>query len=154
MSIPPNIDRFNKATLLVLDKLYQAFPVPIELSASKVAMDTLPQDATYDESFQTLEPIYWTIVFLRNEGFIEYGQSTQDGTTFFQAKLTTKSLALLGQIPSALEPQISVSDTVRGVVKGGIKEASAEVVKKVVESIITNTPSLVSFGQSIASSMQ
>ena len=154
MSVPPNIDRFNKTTLLVLDKLYLAFPIPIEISASKVAMDTLPSDAEYDESFKTIEPVYWTIEFLRKEGFIEYSEATLDGTTFVQARLTTKSLALLGQVPSALEPQVSVSDKVRGVVKGGIKEASAEAVKKVVESLFTNAPTLVSLGQSIAGATQ
>jgi hypothetical protein len=147
MSLPPNIDRFNKATLVVFDKLYQAFPVPVELSASKIAMDTLPPDATFDESFQSIEPVFYTIEFLRKEGFIEYGQHTQDGTTFFQAQLTTKSLALLGQTPSALEPQVSVGDNIRSLVKGGIKEVGSEAAKKAVELLFTHGPSLLFLGQ-------
>lgn len=154
MSTPSNIDRFNKTTLLVLDKLYQEFPIPIELSASKIAMDTLPPDATYDESFEAVEPIFWTIKFLKNEGFIDYGDSTIDGMTFYQVRLTSKSLTLLSKIPSSLQPHLSISDNVRGVVKGGIKEASAEVVKKVVESIFNNAPTLASLGQSIVGAMQ
>lgn len=154
MAVPANIDRFNKVTLVVLDTLYQSFPVPIELNTAKIAMETLPENADYDESFQASEPVFWTIEFLKKEGFIEYSDSTCDGTTFVQARLTTKSLAMLGQSPSALEPQISISDKVRGVVKGGIKEASAEAIKKVVESIFNNAPSLVSLGQTIVGAAQ
>ena len=86
MAVPPKIDRFNKATLVVFDALYQAFPVPLDLSASKIAMETLPPYATFDESFQSIEPVFHTIEFLRKEGFIEYGDRTLDGTTFLQAR--------------------------------------------------------------------
>lgn len=151
MSVPPNIDRFNKATLLVFDKLYQAFPVPIELSASKIAMDTLPTDATVEESFQNIEPVFYTIEFLQKEGFIEYGEHTHDCTTFYQARLTSKSLALLGQTPSALEPQVSISEKIRSLLKGGIKEVSSEAAKKAVDLLFTHGPSLLSIGQSAAS---
>jgi hypothetical protein len=133
MSLPPNIDRFNKATLLVFDTLYLAFPVPIELSASKIAMDTLPPDAEFEESFQSIEPVFHTIEFLRKEGFIEYSEHLLSETTFLEARLTSKSLALLGQTPSALEPQTSVADTLRGLLKGGIKNVGSEAAKKAVE---------------------
>lgn len=149
MSVPPNIDRFNKAALLVFDTLYLAFPVPVNLDAKKIAMDTLPPDASFDESFQSIEPVYHTIKFLQKEGFIEYSDSTLDATTFIQAQLTTKSLALLGQTPSALEPQVSISDRIRAVVKGGLKEASSEAAKKAIELLFTHAPSLLSIGQGI-----
>lgn len=151
MSIPPNIDRFNKAALLVFDKLYQTFPVPIELSASKIAMDTLPSDATFDESFQSIEPVFYSIEFLQKEGFIEYGDATLDGTTFLQARLTSKSLALLGQTPSSLEPQVSISEKIRSLLKGGIKEVSSEAAKKAVELLFGHGSSLLAIGQSAAS---
>jgi len=142
MSVPPNIDRFNKATLLVFDKLYQAFPIPIDLSASKIAMDTLPPDATFDESFQSIEPVYYTIEFLRKEGFIEYGEHTVDGTTFLRARLTSRSLALLGQTPSALEPQVTVAERIGGLLKGGVKQVGSEAAKKAVELLFTHGGSL------------
>ena len=151
MPVPPNIDRFNKATLLVFDKLYQAFPVPIELSASKIAMDTLPADATFDESFQSIEPVFYTIEFLRKEGFIEYAEKLLDGTAFLQVRLTSKSLALLGQTPSALEPQVSVSEKIRSLLKGGIKEVSSEAAKKAVELLFTHGSSLLAIGKSAVS---
>lgn len=151
MSVPSNIDRFNKATLLVFDTLYLSFPVPVELSASKIAMDTLPPDATFEESFTSTGPVYHTLEFLRKEGFIEYGGSTLDGTTFFQAQLTIKSLALLSQTPSILEPQVSVSEKIRSVVKSGLKEVSSEAAKKAVEMLFSYAPSLLSVGQAVAS---
>lgn len=144
MSVPPNIDRFNKAALIVFDKLYQAFPVPITLSASSIAMDTLQVDATFDESFQSIEPVFYTIEFLQKEGFIEYADSLLDGTEFLHTRLTSKSLALLGQTPSALEPQVSTYEKIRGILKGGIKEVSSEAAKKAVELLFAHGPSLLS----------
>lgn len=146
MSIPPNIDRFNKTTLLVFDTLYQAFPVPIELDAGRIAMDTLPPDATFDESFDSIAPAFHAIQFLAKEGFIEYSNLTLDGRTFIQVRLTTKSLAILGQTPSALEPQVTISDRFRAIVKGGIKEAGSETAKKAIELLFANAPSLQVFG--------
>lgn len=144
MAVPANIDRFNKATLLIFDKLYQAFPVPIQLDASKIAMDTLPLDAAFDESFQCIEPVFYTIEFLGKEGFIEYGEHFLDGTSFLQVRLTSKSLALLGQTPAVLEHQTSVAERIRSLLKGGIKEVSAEAAKKAVELLFTHGSSLVS----------
>ena len=151
MPVPPNIDRFNKSTLLIFDKLYQAFPVPVELSASKIAMDTLPADATFDESFQSIEPVFYTIEFLRKEGFIEYAGHFVDGTAFQQVRLTSKSLALLGQTPSALEHQVSISEKIRNLVKGGIKDVSSEAAKKAVELLFAHGSSLLAVGQSAIS---
>jgi hypothetical protein len=151
MTVPKNVDRFNKATLLVFDLLYQSFPVPLEFSASKIAMETLPADASFDESFQTIEPVFYAIEFLQKEGFIEYAQHTTDGTTFLRARLTSKSLALLGQTPSALEPQVSVSDKIRSLLKGGVKEVSSEAAKKAVELVFANASSLVTLGQTLVS---
>lgn len=149
MAVPPNIDRFNKATLLVFDKLYQAFPVPIEISASNIAMDTLPPDATFDESFKSIEPVFYSIEFLRKEGFIEYADHTLEGKSFLQARLTSKSLALLGQTPSALEQQVTISERIGSLVKGGIKDVSSEAAKKAVELLFTHGSSLVSVGHAL-----
>lgn len=150
MSVPPNIDRFNKATLLVFDTLYLAFPVPVELDATKIAIDTLPPDASFDESFKSIEPVFHTIEFLAKEGFIEYSDSTLDGKTFIQARLTTKSLGLLGQTPSALDPQVTISDRIRAIVKGGVKEAGSEVAKKAIDLLFAHAPSLLAMGQATA----
>lgn len=147
MSLPPNIDRFNKATLLVFDTLYLAFPVPIELNASKIAMDTVPPDAEFDESFQSIEPVYHTIDFLKKEGFIEFSDHSLDGANFLQVRLTSKSLALLGQTPTALEPQTSIADTFRSLLKGGIKNVGSEAAKKAVELIFKHGGSALSLAQ-------
>jgi hypothetical protein len=151
MPVPSNIDRFNKATILVFDKLYQAFPVPVELDVSKIAMDTLPADATFDESFQSIEPVFYTIEFLRKEGFIEYAEHPLDGKSFFQVRLTSKSLTLLGQTPSALEHQVSISEKIRTLVKGGVKDISSEAAKKAVELLFAHGSSLLAVGQSAIS---
>lgn len=149
MAVPPNIDRFNKTALVVFDALYQAFPAPLDLSTSKIAMETLPADVKFDESFQSIKPVFYTIEFLRSEGFIEYAERTLDGTTFLQARLTSKSLALLGQTPSVLEPQVSISDRIRSLLKGSVKEVSSEAAKKAVEALFTHASSLASIGSAV-----
>ncbi|MEK8051236.1 hypothetical protein AACH10_13380 [Ideonella sp. DXS22W] len=147
MSVPPNIDRFNKATLLVFDTLYLAFPVPVELSASKIAMDTLPPDAEFDESFESIKPVFYTIEFLKKEGYIDYVDHYLDGTAFQQARLTSKSLALLGQTPDSLTTHVSIAETLRDLVKGGIKNVGSEAAKKAVELVFAHGGTLLSLSQ-------
>lgn len=147
MSVPPNIDRFNKATLLVFDTLYLAFPVPVELSASKIAMDTLPPDAEFDESFESIKSVFYTIEFLKKEGYIDYGNHYLDCTAFQQARLTSKSLALLGQTPDSLTTHVSIADTLRDLVKGGIKNVGSEAAKKAVELVFAHGGTFLSLSQ-------
>jgi len=142
MSTPPNIDRFNKVALLALDTLYSAFPVPTSIDVAKLALDTLPADAAFDDSFQSIEVAYWAIEFLVSEEFITHKGATTDGKSFTLARLTSKSLALLGSTPASLEQHESVADKIRTVVKSGAKEVASESAKKLIEFLFTNASSI------------
>jgi hypothetical protein len=145
MTTPPNIDRFNKVTLLTLDTLYEAFPVPKTLDVAKLALDTLPPDAEFDESFQSIEVAYWAVDFLVSEGFITHKGATLDGQSFSLARLTSKSLAVLGSTPSSLEHQQTMAERIRAVLKTGAKQATSEGAKKLIEALFSNAPALVNF---------
>jgi hypothetical protein len=68
MNTPPNIDRFNRTVLLVLAQLYEAFPVPVDVDTRALAMATLPEGASFDDTFASFEPSYHAISFLAQEG--------------------------------------------------------------------------------------
>lgn len=150
MPTPLNIDRFNKTTLLALDWLYQSFPAPLSLDVTKLAVETLPADAEFDETFSSIEPAYWAVNFLVSEGFITHEGATLDGHTFSHARLTAKSLAILGATPAALEKQQSMSERIRALLKTGAKEASSEAAKKLVELLFTHAPAIANFMSSAA----
>lgn len=143
MTTPPNIDRFNKITLLTLDTLYQAFPVPKTLDVATLALETLPPDTEFDDSFQSIEVAYWVVDFLVTEGFITHKGATIDGKSFALARLTSKSLAVLGSTPSALEHQQTIAERIRALLKTGAKQAASDGAKKLIEALFSNAPAIV-----------
>ena len=142
MNTPPNIDRFNRTVLLVLTQLYEAFPVPVDVDTRALAMATLPDGASFDDTFASFEPSYYAINFLAQEGYLTHLDGPIDGSSFLKARLTAKALAAMGATPDALTHSETVSARVGAVVKAGVRKASAEVVKKTVELVFASAPAL------------
>jgi hypothetical protein len=150
MSTPPNIDRFNRTVLLVLAQLYEAFPVPVDVDTRALAMATVPEGAIFDDTFASFEPAYYTINFLVQEGYLTHLHGPIDVTSFFKARLTAKALVAMGSTPNALTHSETVSARVGAVVKAGVREASAEMVKKTVELVFASAPALVAAVKGLA----
>ncbi len=119
-----NIVFFNRMTLALFDRLYSAFPTPVDLTTNSIAMSILPEGAAYDETWSSLQAAEDAIVFLAQEGFLTHKGTYLEGGTFLQARLTLKGLAILGSVPVALEGKQSLIDRIRKVLAGGAKEAS------------------------------
>lgn len=150
METLPNIDRFNRTVLLVLAQLYEAFPVPADVDTRALAMATLPAGASFEETFSSFEPSYHAVSFLTQEGYLTHLGGPVDGTTFFKARLTSKALSAMGATPDALNRSETVSHRVHAVVKAGVREASAEVVKKAVELVFASGPAIVTAARALA----
>lgn len=108
MSVPPNIDLFNRFCLAVFQKLYLSFPCPVELDVNIIMMSVIPNDAESDETFNTLISGGDAIQFLAAEGFLIHQGALLDGSNFLQVRLTMKGLAVLGSIPNSLEKRESL----------------------------------------------
>lgn len=152
MAISSNIERFNCTTLLLLERLYVAFPVPVEIDVAKLALDTIPTLEDFDDSFASIKPTYHAIEFLAAEGFITHKGATLDARQFGAARLTSKALAILGATPSSLEHHVKLIDSIRGVLKAGAKEASGEMTKKLVEMIFTYAPAIATVATAVVKS--
>ncbi len=124
-----NIAFFNRMTLALFDKLYSAFPTPVDLKTKSIAMSVIPEGAKYNETWDSLQAAEDAIDFLAQEGFLTHKGTYTEGGTFLQARLTLKGLAILGSVPDALEGKQSLIDRIRKVLAGGAKEAGSETVK-------------------------
>lgn len=55
MSVPPNIDLFNRFSLAVFKNLYVSFPISIELDVNDLMMSVTPTGSSFDETFDALK---------------------------------------------------------------------------------------------------
>jgi hypothetical protein len=136
VAAPDNIDRFNRVVLLTLERLYSAFPVPVDVDVNKLAQDTLPADAPFDGSWDSIQAAYHTVEFLEQEGFLQRAAYQTDGQRVLHARLTMKGLAVL-DMPSSLKHKEPLINEVRSTIRGGVRQASAEAVKQVAQLVFT-----------------
>lgn len=137
MTAQTNIEHFNQVVLITLDKLHDAFPVPIELQVSEVAAAAAQEGLPTDHTFQDLKPTFEAIRFLAKEGFLCYTDRNVEGTTFIGVQLTMKGLTILGLVPTSLGTQPSLISQVKTVLKSGAKSAATDAAKNVVSQLFT-----------------
>lgn len=135
MAAPENIEIFNRICVALFDKLYSAFPVPVEIDVNDLAMGAIPQDASYANTWDVLSVGGEVINFLGEEGFLTHKGAMLDGSQHVQVRLTMKGLAVLGYVPTSIEKQESVIAKIRSVVGGGLKEAGGETVRQLVSQV-------------------
>lgn len=106
MSVPDNIDVFNRIVATCMLQLYEAFPVPQDINPSSVAMQAIQEHRPDGEMFDILSrQAAAAIKFLAAEGFIRFRSEyrTLDAHTFPKAQLTLKGLAVLGAVPDTVD---------------------------------------------------
>ncbi len=127
-----NMDEFNRVSVIVLGKLFEAFPQPIRVLVEDVNenSDTKP-DETLIRNFDA------TVTFLASEGFLKYGSESDEGRFFNETVLTLRGLEILRSVPSVLEEKESMGQKFVEIMKGGTKEISKEVLKVVVNQLMS-----------------
>ena len=130
MSIPANLDQFNRFCLAVFGKLYLSFPVPIELDVGQLMMSVVPGEAGREATWDALSSGGHAIEFLAAEGFLVHQGGLLDGSQFMQVRLTMKGLAVLGSVPGSLEKRESLISKILSVTGKGLKEAASEQVSE------------------------
>lgn len=103
MAAPENIETFNRICVSLFDKLYSAFPVPVEIDVNDIVMSAVPQDASYEVAWDVLSVGGEVISFLAEEGFLTHKGAMLDGSQYLQVRLTMKGLAVLGYVPTSIE---------------------------------------------------
>ena len=153
MTAPTNIEHFNRVVLVTLDRLHDAFPIPIELKTAEVADLATPGTLPAEPSFNDIEPTFEAVKFLATEGFLKYSDYWQDGTAFLQVQLTMKGLTVLGEIPNSLDkkPAPALASQIKTALKAGVLSATTDAAKKLVGQIFT---SAISAGPAIVAAVQ
>jgi hypothetical protein len=132
MAASENIERFNRICVALFDKLYSAFPVPVEIDVNDIAMSAVPEDADYEATWDVLSVGGEVINFLAEEGFLTHKGAMLDGSQYLQVRLSMKGLAVLGYVPLSLEKQEPLITKIRSIMGGGLKEAGGETVRQLV----------------------
>lgn len=144
--IPKNMVVFNLVTLRIFDRLYEAFPQPIDITPGTIGIEITADDASYDDAWNAAVSVADnTLPWLATEGFLRYERP--DTGKFFQVQLTLKGLTILGSVPASIResetPETVVKETmikkIKRVLSTGAEGASADAVKSVLNEVFRLT---------------
>lgn len=145
MSTPDNVDFFNRFTVIFLEHLYSEFPTPIDIDVNQLATELLDENVEERLGYKLLDSVDHAVNFLADEGFIVHGGTNLEGGVFTQARLTAKGLAVLNSIPDALSDRETLISRMRQSLRGGVREAGAEVVRQLVQYAFTSAVAITAF---------
>lgn len=129
-----SFDVFNRISLYLLVKLFEAFPSYIDVDSSALGLDAKPKDVneTDDELWNNMQIAGDTVTWLQAEGFIKI-DSIVYGGEFHRVRLTLKGLTLLGYAPPSTENDskyLNLAEKAQSVLAEGARGAATEVVKE------------------------
>jgi len=135
-----HIERFNVLVGVVFAKLYETFPVPVELSVQNFVEQLVDDDELIDDS-EYMKGGYVkfftsTITWLGYHGYLMKG-STLSGGTVRDCVLTASALEILNAMPANLEikgPSLGdqLITATKDSVKGKVKDLAGEFLSKAV----------------------
>ncbi len=137
MNQPENIEIFNRICIVTLNKLYSTFPVRVEIDINSIAIQAIPEKASFDETWDILEVGGEVISFLAEEGFLKYTDQIPNESFFSNVRLTMKGLAVLGCEPLSRDRTSSIISEIQGVVASGVKEAGSDAVRNIVNKLFS-----------------
>jgi len=124
----PNMDEFNRITVLVLGKLYEAFPQAVRLNVEDV------HDAPNENDVRNFS---YTVEFLASENYIKFQAASDEGLFFVEVTLTMKGLTVLRSVPDSLDAKETLGNRFAGFLKNGAKDVSKELLKGAVNQFMT-----------------
>ncbi|WP_040652844.1 hypothetical protein [Pseudogulbenkiania ferrooxidans] len=128
-----NITFFNRITLVIFKKLYEAFPQPIDLNINAIAMEVIPQDADETLTWNSLMAAGQAIDFLAQEGFLTHKGALKDNSKVHQARLTLRGLTILGSTPDSLDGKTPLIDQIKEALSSGANEAKNETFRQLAQ---------------------
>lgn len=122
MTEETNIQAFNKFIVVLLNQLYNQFP--IKKKSMLEDFDHLNNKKDADIFFSSIE-------FLKNENYIRFDRKIYGG--FKGVVLTGKGLDILNSTPVSISKSMNVASLIKDCIKNGSKEAiktaSNEIIK-------------------------
>jgi len=139
---PTGMDSFNLVTLRLLDRLYDSFPRPLDITqevGSHIGFSAVPADASEEEAWEIGTMTTDVIEWLAEEGFLRYEKDPNHRHgMFFKVRLSLKGLTILGSIPAAVkakEAKEPLITKVKSILKSGSLEVATTGAKLVVSEI-------------------
>lgn len=124
-----NIDRFDRLAGAVFARLYESFPVGVDLNSmdfSKVISPSEEHDELFCQIFNQDEFFSSTVFWLRDAGFITFSNTTLDNSMAYQCRLTAKALQVLKCTPESVG-----GETLGGRLGDAVKQGTMVVLKTV-----------------------
>lgn len=138
---PTGMDSFNLVTLRLLDRLYDSFPRPLNISrdvANEISFSAVP-DATEEQAWEIATMATDVVEWLAEEGFLRYEKDpNHKHGVFWKVRLSLKGLTILGSIPAAVqtkEVKQPLIAKVKDILKSGSEKVASESTKLVVSEI-------------------
>ena len=136
----PNIEQFNILVGAIFAKLYETFPIPIELAVTDFAEQMLILDSTDlyggNRKFHEIRFFTSTVLWLADHGYLSAG-SMVTNSVVKNCSLTARTLELLNAFPSSLGskgPSLGdqMVEAAKDGVTGKIKDLASEFLSKAV----------------------
>ncbi|WP_338339419.1 hypothetical protein [Xanthomonas euvesicatoria] len=93
-----NIQEFDHACALIFDRLYEDFPMRIDITASELGF--------FDRNHSSSRPreiLSATFCFLADEGYIDFDRASDNMATKTDIRLTSKGLSRLQRVPAGVQ---------------------------------------------------
>lgn len=128
------IDVFNTNVGIILTKLYEKFPLRINLSYNDLAIELFEDSDEDGGDFDKVDVFGATVAWLEQAEYI--WASKVDNDEAFGVVLSPKGLELLKAKPDSLSGQ-SIGDQLLSIMKSGAKEAAKSAIKDLITLALT-----------------
>lgn len=138
-----NIRDFNVGVALIMGKLYENFPRPIQIQANELPpLDIKEGDPEIDDKAkqwcELTQVYYYSALFLLDEGYIR-GDLIEGYLVLNDCRLTSKGLAALEQTPKSLKANKSIGEWFLGIASHSVKNLSVDGIKLAVRALLTSS---------------
>ena len=123
--MPVNIDKFEKCSALIFDKLYQSFPIPNDFNIKDFFEFNTEEDSYI---------FYSTVNFLEKEKLIRYQDAVYGG--YIGVTLTARGLAILNSTPKSMVSSESIGSKIIAAVKSGAQEMMKASIREAIKIIV------------------
>ena len=121
-----NLEWFDYYAAMLLSELLDTFPLPASLEIANFVKSGVPAENVQKHK----QIIYYTIVWLRDNGFLKVGTTAFNYESASNMVLTAKGLEILKQVPESINGK-SLGDGLKEAVKVGKDELIKQAVNKI-----------------------
>lgn len=138
-----NIDRFDRLTGAIFGKLYESFPIGVDLDAMMFSQIISPGEEFEEVASLAIDQGEFfnsTVVWLQDAGFITYAGTSLENSAAYRCRLTAQALQVLKATPESLGGETlggKLGDAVKHGTMGALKSVANEALNRGVGIMFT-----------------